>query len=99
MLPQLRESAQRLSADAVRALCRRLAKDRWIEVADTPIEATAGLDSTPDAPAMRNPYREITMTSWKKARPIQALYELTYRCNHLCTFCNNPLSREGSELR
>jgi radical SAM protein with 4Fe4S-binding SPASM domain len=47
---------------------------------------------------VRNPYREATMNSWKKARPIQALYELTYRCNHLCTFCNNPLSRHGSEL-
>lgn len=50
------------------------------------------------APAMKNAYREITQSSWKKARPIQALFELTYRCNHLCTFCNNPLSREGSEL-
>jgi MoaA/NifB/PqqE/SkfB family radical SAM enzyme len=50
------------------------------------------------APVMKNAYREITQSSWKKARPIQALYELTYRCNHLCTFCNNPLSREGSEL-
>ncbi len=49
-------------------------------------------------PAVKNAYREITQTSWKKARPIQALFELTYRCNHLCTFCNNPLSREGSEL-
>jgi MoaA/NifB/PqqE/SkfB family radical SAM enzyme len=49
------------------------------------------------APAV-NPYREITQNAWKKARPIQALVELTYRCNHLCTFCNNPLSREGSEL-
>ena len=48
--------------------------------------------------AKANAYREATMNSWKKARPIQALYELTYRCNHLCTFCNNPLSRHGSEL-
>jgi MoaA/NifB/PqqE/SkfB family radical SAM enzyme len=38
------------------------------------------------------------MKAWRKARPIQALYELTYRCNHLCTFCNNPLSRTGAEL-
>jgi mycofactocin biosynthetic radical S-adenosylmethionine protein MftC len=50
------------------------------------------------APVMKNAYREITQASWKKARPIQALFELTYRCNHLCTFCNNPLSREGAEL-
>ena len=54
--------------------------------------------TTTQAPAARNAYREATMSSWKKARPIQALYELTYRCNHLCTFCNNPLTRQGSEL-
>ncbi|MEM7245067.1 MAG: radical SAM protein [Acidobacteriota bacterium] len=46
-----------------------------------------------------NAYREITMNAWKKAAPLQALYELTYRCNHLCTFCNNPLSRAGGELK
>lgn len=49
--------------------------------------------------APKNLYREITQNAWKKARPIQALFELTYRCNHLCTFCNNPLSREGAELK
>ena len=54
--------------------------------------------TTPAQVPARNAYREATMNSWKKARPIQALYELTYRCNHLCTFCNNPLSRHGSEL-
>ena len=54
--------------------------------------------STAENPATKNAYRAITAKAWKKARPIQALYELTYRCNHLCTFCNNPLSREGGEL-
>lgn len=54
--------------------------------------------SSSTTPVNRNAYREVTANSWKKARPIQALYELTYRCNHLCTFCNNPLSRHGSEL-
>lgn len=54
--------------------------------------------ATAENPAKTNAYRAITMNSWKKARPIQALFELTYRCNHLCTFCNNPLSRDGAEL-
>jgi MoaA/NifB/PqqE/SkfB family radical SAM enzyme len=61
-------------------------------VSDTALTETAPASAKP------NPYRQITQGSWKKARPIQALFELTYRCNHLCTFCNNPLSREGSEL-
>lgn len=51
------------------------------------------------SPVATNAYREITMNAWKKAAPLQALYELTYRCNHLCTFCNNPLSRAGGELK
>jgi MoaA/NifB/PqqE/SkfB family radical SAM enzyme len=54
--------------------------------------------ATAERPTVRNAYREVTQKAWKKARPIQALFELTYRCNHLCTFCNNPLSRQGSEL-
>jgi len=54
--------------------------------------------ATAETPSNKNAYRSITMKAWKKARPIQALYELTYRCNHLCTFCNNPLSRSGAEL-
>lgn len=58
----------------------------------------SALTETSPAPVKPNAYRQATMGSWKKARPIQALFELTYRCNHLCTFCNNPLSREGSEL-
>ncbi len=54
--------------------------------------------ATVEKPAVQNLYREVTQNAWKKARPIQALFELTYRCNHLCTFCNNPLSRAGDEL-
>jgi len=54
--------------------------------------------TAPPPTTVKNAYREATQNAWKKARPIQALFELTYRCNHLCTFCNNPLSREGSEL-
>lgn len=54
--------------------------------------------ATAENPAKTNAYRAVTQNAWKKARPIQALFELTYRCNHLCTFCNNPLSRDGAEL-
>ena len=40
-----------------------------------------------------NAYQEIVRKAWNRARPTSALLELTYLCNHLCTFCNNPIDR------
>jgi radical SAM protein with 4Fe4S-binding SPASM domain len=40
-----------------------------------------------------NAYQAIIRKAWNRARPTSALLELTYLCNHLCTFCNNPIDR------
>lgn len=40
-----------------------------------------------------NRYQELIKKAWNSSRPTAALFELTYRCNHLCTFCNNPIDR------
>ncbi len=36
-----------------------------------------------------NPYQAIIARNWKSATPYSALYELTYICNHACSFCYN----------
>jgi AdoMet-dependent heme synthase len=36
-----------------------------------------------------NPYQAIIARSWKSATPYSALFELTYICNHACSFCYN----------
>ena len=36
-----------------------------------------------------NPYQQIIDRNWKSATPYAALFELTYVCNHACTFCYN----------
>lgn len=40
-----------------------------------------------------NAYQAIIRKAWNSATPTSALLELTYLCNHLCTFCNNPIDR------
>jgi len=37
----------------------------------------------------KNPYKEFVDRMWLDARPVSAQIELTYRCNHLCSFCYN----------
>lgn len=42
-----------------------------------------------------NPYQAIIARNWKSATPYSALYELTYICNHACSFCYNcPTGRK-----
>jgi MoaA/NifB/PqqE/SkfB family radical SAM enzyme len=36
-----------------------------------------------------NPYQAIIAQNWKSATPYSALFELTYICNHACSFCYN----------
>ncbi len=36
-----------------------------------------------------DPYREMIARRWKAASPYSALFELTYTCNHHCSFCYN----------
>jgi len=36
-----------------------------------------------------NPYQRLVGTAFEKAIPLSAQFEITYRCNHLCTFCYN----------
>ena len=39
------------------------------------------------------PYRRLVNKAFAEAIPLSAQFELTFRCNHLCTFCYN--SPEG----
>ena len=36
-----------------------------------------------------NPYRRLVEKAFADAIPLTAQFELTFRCNHLCTFCYN----------
>lgn len=36
-----------------------------------------------------NPYQAMIARNWKSATPYSALFELTYICNHACSFCYN----------
>ena len=36
-----------------------------------------------------NPYRQMVEKAFSSAIPLSAQFEITYRCNHLCTFCYN----------
>ncbi len=36
-----------------------------------------------------NPYRDMMGKAFANAIPLNAQFEITYRCNHLCTFCYN----------
>src|SRR5437879_3842629 len=38
---------------------------------------------------MANALQEITVRNWSRAVPMSALFELTFVCNHACSFCYN----------
>jgi radical SAM protein with 4Fe4S-binding SPASM domain len=38
---------------------------------------------------MPNALQQITMRNWDRAVPMSALFELTFVCNHACSFCYN----------
>jgi MoaA/NifB/PqqE/SkfB family radical SAM enzyme len=38
---------------------------------------------------MANALQEITVRNWQRAVPMSALFELTFVCNHACSFCYN----------
>jgi MoaA/NifB/PqqE/SkfB family radical SAM enzyme len=39
-----------------------------------------------------NPYERLVNTAFAQALPLNCQIEITYRCNHLCTFCYNSPS-------
>ena len=44
---------------------------------------------------MANALQEITVRNWNRAVPMSALFELTFVCNHACSFCYNcPTGRK-----
>jgi MoaA/NifB/PqqE/SkfB family radical SAM enzyme len=47
-----------------------------------------------DAPIQLDPYRRLLNKAFEKAIPLNCQIELTYRCNHLCTFCYNSPTGE-----
>src|SRR5262245_29533063 len=38
---------------------------------------------------MANALQDLTVRNWQRAVPMSALLELTFVCNHACTFCYN----------
>lgn len=47
-----------------------------------------------DAEAQYNPYQKMVSKAFADATPLAAQFEITYRCNHLCTFCYNAPNGE-----
>jgi len=45
-----------------------------------------------------NAYAALLARSWNKALPMTALWEITYACNHKCTFCYNCPERGRREM-
>ena len=45
--------------------------------------------SGPPAPQALDPYRRLLNYAFAQAIPLACQIEITYRCNHLCTFCYN----------
>ena len=38
---------------------------------------------------MSDPYKDLIARNYGKARPMNAQWEITFKCNHLCDFCYN----------
>src|SRR5947208_10854284 len=38
---------------------------------------------------MANALQDLTVRNWSRAVPMSALFELTFVCNHACSFCYN----------
>lgn len=45
-----------------------------------------------------NPYVDLVARSWNTALPMTAQWEITYACNHKCSFCYNCPERGRREL-
>ncbi len=45
-----------------------------------------------DAPNQPNPYNKLVGKAFADSIPLSCQIEITYRCNHLCTFCYNSPS-------
>jgi MoaA/NifB/PqqE/SkfB family radical SAM enzyme len=46
-----------------------------------------------------SPYQDLVVRSWNNAIPMTALWEITYACNHKCTFCYNCPTKGARELK
>ena len=47
-----------------------------------------------DPAAQPNPYRKLVEKAFAEAIPLSCQFEITYRCNHECTFCYNSPTGE-----
>jgi len=47
-----------------------------------------------EAAQQPNPYQKLVNKAFAEALPLNCQIEITYRCNHLCTFCYNSPSGE-----
>jgi MoaA/NifB/PqqE/SkfB family radical SAM enzyme len=45
-----------------------------------------------------NPYVDLIAKAWNEAIPMTALWEITFACNHKCSFCYNAPTRGAREL-
>jgi radical SAM protein with 4Fe4S-binding SPASM domain len=47
-----------------------------------------------EGPQKLNPYEEMVEKAFAEAIPLSCLFEITYRCNHVCSFCYNSPTGE-----
>jgi MoaA/NifB/PqqE/SkfB family radical SAM enzyme len=45
-----------------------------------------------------NPYSDLVANAWNNAIPMTALWEITFACNHKCSFCYNCPTKGAREL-
>jgi MoaA/NifB/PqqE/SkfB family radical SAM enzyme len=62
------------------------------------MQATLKNEDLPRGDGKSNPYADLVARSWNNAMPMTALWEITYACNHKCTFCYNSPTKGAREL-
>lgn len=60
--------------------------------------APQGANGNGHGSARTNPYLDLVAKAWNEATPMTALWEITYACNHKCSFCYNSPTRGAREL-
>jgi len=56
------------------------------------------MSSEPTVPSGSTAYADMVVRTWNQALPMNALWEITYACNHKCAFCYNCPERGHREL-
>jgi len=52
----------------------------------------------PSGKPSTNPYKDLQAKAEQSRQPLQAHFEITYRCNHTCPYCYNAIDPRHKEL-